>query len=1023
MQKYRSNLIILILMLNITGIILSISVDNALVFQTQTMQRLRNDSSLLYDHSFPTENYNVINQGQFAKSPRYSIQQENITSIITYNIDDDGNLAFIPNIWDNLLGTDPLVLADPFKYQQNSTIYPSGDGLDSEALFVRIGNNGTDESNLDTTLNTKISSGISSGWRIKFNVTEDYDVINISFKWRFDVFDPPAFDNFTELVPGVILDGSPDYQEIRCRISPPPSSGLESFWLGNPITNRNPNGTVFYRVGPTVTQDEEWFNFTGSFQVPENDAANYTLELGAFMNTREYWNEYFDVWFDNITIRGVQNATDTHSPHPIAVGLERTENVSRYNFWARFSEGLWESSIKNVTVFYTRTGVVNVDTNASLAYNASATIITPAGYNQTYWNYTATVNFDDVVTYNFTIFDRAGNNYTTVNYQVTIGDNSPPIITSNTARDNPSFIYQSGDGFVTIRINASDWGYGIKSAILNYTIDDGTQIISHSIPMNKIEVFLINEVNHTLYEVTLNTSHGIKYGVTLDISIKLIDEEGNDMLYPNLLTDELLDSDSVAPEITIDDVYASTKDEGRTFVKVHAEDPFGEITDVFLTVKYLNNNSAVIKRAPDGTVFDYSNLPLIYDNASGLYIIRKNPSKTPGGALQLNFDPSDVAYNITATVRDTGEFTVSYSWGEPYIPPDIVAPKVSITDLEYLYPGLLRVWVQATDLGSGVNSVILERDSGVGWTDSYTMKYSVNRNLYYTDIQTSWMGNELFDFRVNAIDNEGNDLDENARPTRKYTTQIVVTTPIGLLLAEIIIIVMFVTVFTALKMAQRRRLRIVRRRRFDVALRRSERLAYLGEEAMFGFVAAFGQSEGVSSLLFWEPRLTGHFYQYLKELADKANTTINFVMQTRPQDLVSFVDFRIEEIGCSAITFAYPVSTLPQQWLSSLTLEQVPMGPGQGVLLLMLLMREKWSEVAHNFQDEITEGIRELKNLLLSGEDKETLLQKTREFRLFISGTVEVLEEIEIEADEMISDDIMRDFDLDFDDEVDQNSS
>jgi len=99
------------------------------------------------------------------------------------------------------------------------------------------------------------------------------------------------------------------------------------------------------------------------------------------------------------------------------------------------------------------------------------------------------------------------------------------------------------------------------------------------------------------------------------------------------------------------------------------------------------------------------------------------------------------------------------------------------------------------------------------------------------------------------------------------------------------------------------------------------------------------------------------------------------------------------------------------------------MGAGQGVLLLMLLMREKWSETAHNFQDEITDGIRELKNLLLSGEDKETLLLKTREFRLFISGTVEVLEEIEIEADEMISDDIMSDFDLDFDDDDNQDFS
>lgn len=1022
MRKYRSIIIFSILLFNIGGIIFSISIETSSRFYNQKSEKMMKDSSLLSDRSTPLveEENNLISQdppiNSKRKNPSFSIQEP----IISYNIDDDHTpFWFVNNIWNETLGSDLPVNDSPSLYE-NGDFYPAGNGLESEALFVRIGNNGTDDTNLDSTLNTNVSGGISAGWKLEFNVTEDYDLINVSFKWRFDVFDPPAFDNYTELVPGVILDGSPDYQEIRCRITPPPSSNLEPFWLGNSVSNLNPNGTVFYRVGPNVQQDEQWFNFTGSFWVPKNDSADYALELGAYLNTREYWNEYFDLWLDDIVIEGISDYTDIHPPQPIEVGLERTDDVSQYKFWARFSEGVWENSLENVTVFYNRTGTVNVKTNASLQYQPP-TIITAAGYNHTYWQYIAPVNFDDLVSYKFVVFDNAGNNYTTIVYQETIGDNSPPEI--KTDPEDPHFINQSGDGYVTVSVNASDWGYGIENAILDSTVDNGTYVFFNSTPMIEVDVFLVNEVNYTLYQATLNKSHGIVYGATLAFSIKLKDKEGNTRIYPSLSTDYPCTDDHVDPEISIDDIFASTTEEGRTFVNIHADDTFGDVTGVFLTVKYLNNDSTVVKRDVDGTLlFDYSNLSLSYDNVSGSWKIRSTPA-TPGGALQLRFDPSDVRYNITAVVWDTGNNNKIASIDEPYIVPDIVAPKVSITDLEYLYPGLLRVWVQATDFGSGVNSVMLEKGSEARWTDSYQMKSSTSSNLYYTDIQTSWVGNELFEFRVNAVDNEGNDLDENVRPSRKYTTQIFVTTSIGLLIAEILVIVMFVTVFTAIKVGQRRRVRVVRRRRFDVALRRSERLAYLGEEAMFGLVAAFGQSEGVSSLLFWEPRLTGHFYQYLKELADKANTTINFVMQTRPQDLVSYVDFKIEEIGCTAITFAYPVSTLPQQWLSSLTLEQVPMGAGQGVLLLMLLMREQWSETALNFQDEIADGIRELKNLLLSGENKETLLQKTREFRLFISGTVEVLEEIEIEADEMISDDIMGDFDLDFDDEANQDFS
>jgi len=164
----------------------------------------------------------------------------------------------------------------------------------------------------------------------------------------------------------------------------------------------------------------------------------------------------------------------------------------------------------------------------------------------------------------------------------------------------------------------------------------------------------------------------------------------------------------------------------------------------------------------------------------------------------------------------------------------------------------------------------------------------------------------------------------------------------------------------------------------------------------------------------------------LKELTDKANNNIAFIMQTKPQDQVTFVDFAIEEIGCSAITFAYPVSTLPQQWLSALTLDQVPIGRGQGVLLLMLVMREKWGESAHNFQKEITDGVIELKDLICSGEDKDIILRKAQEFRLFISGTLEVLDEIETETDE-VSEDIMGDFETEFldddQDETDESSN
>ena len=79
------------------------------------------------------------------------------------------------------------------------------------------------------------------------------NLINISFKWRFDAPDD-AFDNKVELFPGTYNDDTIDFQEIRARIINPLDSD-KSFWVENPASAENPNGSIFYRFGPDVIGD------------------------------------------------------------------------------------------------------------------------------------------------------------------------------------------------------------------------------------------------------------------------------------------------------------------------------------------------------------------------------------------------------------------------------------------------------------------------------------------------------------------------------------------------------------------------------------------------------------------------------------------------------------------------------------------------------------------------------------------------------------------------------------------------
>ncbi|MHA1931782.1 MAG: hypothetical protein ACW96X_04525, partial [Promethearchaeota archaeon] len=293
MKKSRPNVIIMILLLSNFGLFFAFSGfgDYLLFSNNASIHRIES----LAGSSVPFPGLNSYETNRGNERPKLSIQ-DTISTILNMTVDNDNeSFSFVENIWESSLSSDPEVLSNSSLYQEGS-IYPAENGLTSEALFNRIGNSGTNKTNANEALNAKILGGISSGWQLDFPVNQDFEMVRISFKWRFDVYDPPAF-NYYEWN-GISGDITPDYQEIRCRIKH--ASNSDTFWLGNSVSDQNPNGTVFYRVGRNVTFDEQWYNFTGQFFVPRNDTANYTLELGAYLNTREYWNEYFDVWFDDI---------------------------------------------------------------------------------------------------------------------------------------------------------------------------------------------------------------------------------------------------------------------------------------------------------------------------------------------------------------------------------------------------------------------------------------------------------------------------------------------------------------------------------------------------------------------------------------------------------------------------------------------------------------------------------------------------------------------------------------------------
>ncbi len=967
MKKYVSKMtkILLILFILQYALIYDLFPDLSKSSSSIFADPLRSQGFPVYESSSSCSDFPDVIEIDTTKS----LQQTTYDIFNLTGVKNPSLVQFTENIWTDVLGTDSLALQNSEIFQTGLIVTNSsvGSQLEEEvnnSLFVRIGNTGyglpVPESGFNPDLNENegwsISSGLSAGWKIPFTISSEYEVVNISFNWRFDAIDG-AFDyDRYEYSPGVFLDENPDFQEVRARISH--INPVNSFWLENDRSPSNPNGTIYYRRGPVVDGDEVWYQFNYLFQVSPDD---YTLELGAYLNTREFELEYFDVWFDEIYIQGIDNLTDNLAPVPKESGLNRTADITQYEFFATFREGLWETPVKNVTVFYNTSSGLNTTAYNSTLSLVQTSYIDNAGYNNSYWNFSTIFQFNDSISYYYLTYDYQGNNYVSQNYYSVINDTVAPKITSSLSITNPSFIRQLGNGSSLICVTVYDWGNNTEEVKLWYRIGTGDL---------QSQLFLFNGT-HYITKVTFGFLQTIYFNITLK------DGAGNSNTYSGYSTKNTIDS--IAPTIISNSlvIYPSKITENKNHVNISAFDPFGEIRRVFVEFWDLQG------------------------------VLKFNVTLTSRGVLNQYFlsQPLDLPYNQSyiarAVVRDQSGLNATANI--TYTALDSVVPQLDIQESEYFEPGKLKVFLISSDTGSGLKSLEYAIYTPTGWSSSKSIELTGAR--YSFTIHSEFIGNERIEIRISAIDNAGNEK----ILTKVYTTSLFFLTPFGLLFTDGFITFVFVFGFTMVKIIQARRVRVVRRKRFDVALSRSERLAYLGEEAIFGFIAAYGQREGSSSVLLWEPRLIGGFYQYLKELVEKAHSRVDFIMRMKPKEMVSYIDFNIEDVACTAILFAYPAPTLPQQWLSTISLDQVPSGPGQGILLIMLLMREQWNTVSQSFQEEITEGVLDVKNRILAGETKESILEQARNFRRFISETIEVLDEIEVESEDF-ADSIMDGF-------------
>ncbi len=406
-----------------------------------------------------------------------------------------------------------------------------------------------------------------------------------------------------------------------------------------------------------------------------------------------------DVWY---YATAIDSALNVYEPTPDQYQkITLTDSVSPEVFFIIQNSTLIDGKISITTWANDAFGNVRDINNTFYVNftNQGSTSQYEMNYDSFYFhNFDQTFNFGEVITITVWTTDNEGN-IGGKNRTITIGDFSAPKILETGINE-----YQNG--------TVTFW-----AEVVEYPTGSGLPIDYSSISLEYVFVTMFNETMHwngteNIYTYTVS---GFTPGNAFNYRIKAFDNNNNTMITlwnMEIILDETppICNDFGYSETLINDSFT------RLDFWVNAQDTFGPIEEIAITVDYFDNSSLItIPGFMTGIGPDYSYSILLPCN--------------------LSFNYSILIYDGKPNFVEVGNIGLRTYWG----------PVIIDANIEQITDDRVMIWARVSDWGSGIGEVILEYEyvslGGQGASVKIeTIHMDFNGSLYLASLSFSESG-------------------------------------------------------------------------------------------------------------------------------------------------------------------------------------------------------------------------------------------------------------------------------------------
>ncbi|MHA2317117.1 MAG: hypothetical protein ACXAC6_05155 [Candidatus Hodarchaeales archaeon] len=319
---------------------------------------------------------------------------------------------------------------------------------------------------------------------------------------------------------------------------------------------------------------------------------------------------------------------------------------------------------------------------------------------------------------------------------------------------------------------------------------------------------------------------------------------------------------------------------------------------------------------------------------------------------------------------------------------DHVAPRVDSVDITINNDRILAINVSTSELGYGIDYVRVGFFDIAGdliqWVN-LTQRVGEGSSIH-TSIKefyaTTVLPIEFFDiftekeFTISVLiaDNSGNEKLYSSSELElfdleiDYSIQPLIFHPM-MLLSGVIILVL--GILAGIRITSRTE-GYDMKKIFDDAEKISREiiLTQMDEYALGVTVNFFDQVQGPVPVI-WEPALLEDQEQVMLDLADKSFSTLEFLGLEETERSGTF-DFSTGSYECTALGYSFAIDN-PQA------------RGGKENLTVVLLLRKEWGDNLLVFQDEITEKLREIREMIETQKEPSLVEKHARELREFVS--------------------------------------